>query len=71
MENKLYTIGEIAREGLLKKRDGTAQTNRSLVSRMIRELPYTRKKTPFGYAKLYDKRQLDLLNELNKNEPKN
>jgi hypothetical protein len=52
-KRRTLSIGEIARRGLLKTRDGVAVSNKGSVSRMLRDFEYETVDTPHGPAKMY------------------
>ncbi len=49
---KVYTIGEIYRLGLLKNNKGEAYKHKATISRIVSKLNFKLKKTPFGPAKV-------------------
>jgi hypothetical protein len=52
-KRRQLSLGEIARRGLLKTRDGIAVTNKGSVSRMLKGFDFETVDTPHGPAKMY------------------
>lgn len=60
---KLYTIGEIFRLGLLKNYKGEPYTDKSSVAKIVANLDYQTKKTPWGEAKCLNEVQIKTYNQ--------
>ncbi|MDP2684981.1 MAG: hypothetical protein Q8P20_08170 [bacterium] len=60
---KLYTTGEIFRQGLLKNHKGDSYSDRVTVSKIVKKMNYHVKQTPFGPANCLTE---DQINEHNK-----
>ena len=63
MQQDLYTVGQIAREGLLLGARGGAIRNKVGVSRIVRQLKYKKIKTPHGPSKCLTREQIEAWNE--------
>lgn len=50
MEEKLYTVGEIFRLGLLKNHHGEPYKHKATILQIVRRLPHARTETPWGTA---------------------
>lgn len=57
-----YTIGEIARQGLLKRKNGQPYKTKSRVSKELKGKPFTKSMTAWGEAKMYQQNVIDELN---------
>jgi len=60
---KLYTIGEIFRQGLLKNHKGEPYAHKASVSKALSKCEYEISHTPFGESKCFTEEKI---NELNK-----
>lgn len=61
--DKLYTIGEIFNQGLLKTWKGEPYKDKAAISKIVNSLPYTVKKTAWGQAKCLTQKQIEAYNK--------
>jgi len=59
---QLYTIGEIYRQGLLKNHKGEPYKHKATIAKIVSQLKYKIKKTPWGVAKCLTKEQIEKYN---------
>lgn len=60
---KLYTIGEIFRQGLLKNFSGKPYADKASVSKIVHRLSPETKETPWGTAKCLTLKQINFFNK--------
>lgn len=62
-EKEYFTIGQMAREGLLFGKRGGAIRNKTEVSHIVNKLDYHKVKTPHGRAKCLTREQIGAWND--------
>ena len=61
-EEKLYTVGDIFRLGLLKDFKGQPYKQKVSVARLVNGQAYKTVRTPWGLAKCLNQKQIDKIN---------
>lgn len=60
---KYYTIGEIFRLGLLKNHKGEPYKHKATISKIVNNMDYKEKKSPFGPSKVVSEIQIKKYNQ--------
>jgi len=58
MKEKLYSIGEVFRLGLLINSKGVSYKHKATISKIINSMSYEIQNTPFGPSKAISERQI-------------
>ena len=58
-ENKLWSIGQIHRQGLLKDTEGKPYKQKRTISNIVNKLKYATIETPYGTAKCLSMNQIE------------
>lgn len=61
--SKYYTVGEIARQGLLKNHKGEPYKHKATVLKIVQKLPHRKIQTPWGPGYSVAKEEIDLFNK--------
>lgn len=48
MKERLYTVGEIYRQKLLRKHDGTPYADKATILRIVQRMKHSKVRTPYG-----------------------
>lgn len=62
MKTKTYTLGQIARSGLLKNHKGEPYKHKATILRILRDARVKRAKTPWGMGYAVTAAQIEQLN---------